>query len=67
MTNANNSTKIYDKVVKCVQSTVDALLQYVRAINTKLLVSLIDIEYQQAAATENMNEAIYQLLDYVAM
>ena len=37
-----------------------------RAINNKLLVELIAIGAQQAAATEDTAAAIEQLLDYVA-
>ena len=42
------------------------LLFYARALNNKLLVALREIGTQQAAATEQTNEAISQLLDYVA-
>ena len=36
------------------------------AVNNKLLVALSAIEAQQAAETEDTEEAIEQLLDYVA-
>ena len=66
MPNADDSTKLDDKGIKWVHWIVGALLYYARAVNTKLLVSLIKIGPQQAAATENTNEAITQLLDYVS-
>ena len=42
------------------------LLYIGRAVNNKLLVALSAIGFQQAAATEEMKDAIEQLLDYVA-
>ena len=55
-----------DKGINRVQGIVGALLYVGRAVNNKLLVSLIAIGYQQAAATEETADAIEQLLDYVA-
>ena len=49
-----------------VQRIVGRLLYFARAVNNKLLVGLSAIGAQQAAATEETNEAISQLLDYVA-
>ena len=47
-------------------SNVGDLIYVGRADNNKLLVALIAIVAQQAAATEDTAEAIEQLLDYVA-
>ena len=44
---------------------VGALLYVVKAVNNKLMVALSAIGAQQAAATEEIAEAIEQLLDYV--
>ena len=49
-----------------VQFIVGALLFYVQAVNNKLLVALSEIGQQQAVATQATNDAIMQLLDYVA-
>ena len=49
-----------------VQRIVGALLYYGRAVDNKLLPALSAIGAQQAAATENTNKAVAQLLDYVA-
>ena len=38
-----------------------------RAVDNKLLVALSELGQQQASATEATNDAIIQLLDYVAM
>ena len=43
-----------------------ALLFYGRAVDNKLLVALSELGQQQASATEATNDAITQLLDYVA-
>ena len=51
---------------KHVQGIVGALLYYERAVDNKLLVGLIAIVLQQAAATQHTNEAIDQILDYCA-
>ena len=48
------------------QSIVGALLFYGRAANKNLFVDLSEIGQQQASATEATNDAITQLLDYVA-
>ena len=55
-----------DKGIKRVQGIVGALLYVGISVNIKLLVSLSAIGAQKAAATEEMAEAIEQLLDYVA-
>jgi hypothetical protein len=54
--------------VKHVQGIVGALLllYYARAVDNKLLVALNAIGTQQAKATEATDEAVSQLLDYVA-
>ena len=54
------------KGIKQVQQIVGALLYYARAVDNKLLVALNAIGMQQLAATEEMEKAISQLLDYVA-
>ena len=38
--NANDSTKLNEKVIKRVQGIVGTLFYYTRAVNTKILVSL---------------------------
>ena len=48
------------------QSIVGALLFYGRSVNNKLLVALSELGKQKAAATQATNDAILQLLDYVA-
>ena len=48
-----------------VQSIVGALLFYSRAVKKKLLGSLGELGKQQAAATQETNDAILQILDYV--
>ena len=55
-----------DKGIKIVQHIVGALLYVGIAVNKKLLVALSAIGAQQAAATEETEKAIKQLLDYVA-
>ena len=42
------------------------MLYHARAVNNKLLVALSELGQQQASATEATNDAISQLLDYVA-
>ena len=49
-----------------VQGIVGFLLYYARAVNNNILVSLISIGTEQAAATEDTAVAVHQLLDYVA-
>jgi hypothetical protein len=49
-----------------VQAIVGALLYYARAVDNKLLVALSELGQQQASATEATNDAIDQLLDFVA-
>ena len=62
----DTSTPLDKAGVKRVQRIVGALLYYARAVDNKLLVALSAIGSQQAAATENTNTAVAQLLDYVA-
>ena len=45
---------------------VGALLWVGQAVNSQLLVALIAIGSQQAAATEGTMESVHQLLDYCA-
>ena len=62
----NTSPQLDESGIKRVQRIVGALLYYARAVGNKLLVALIAIGSQQAAATENMATAVQQLLNYVA-
>ena len=52
--------------IKRIQAIVGAVLLYGRAVDNKLLVTLDSIGIQQAAATEATNEAVNQMLDYLA-
>ena len=52
--------------IKRIQAIVGAVLFYGRAVDNKLLVTLNSIGTQQAAATEATNEAVNQMLDYLA-
>ena len=54
------------KLINIIQGIVGALIYVGREVNNKLIVALIAIGAQQAAATEDTAEAIEQLLDYVA-
>ena len=49
-----------------VQSIVGALLFYGQAVDNKLIAELSKLGKQQAAATQATNDAIMQLLEYVA-
>ena len=51
---------------KRVQGIIGALLYYARAVENKLLIGLSAIVSQQAAATQSINEAINQIIDYCA-
>ena len=62
----NTSPSLYDKLIKRVQVILGVLLYVVRAVNNKLLVALIAIVSYQAEATVEIEDAIEQLLDYVA-
>ena len=59
-----DSPSIYAKGMTYVQAIVGERLFYGRAVYNKLLVALNNIETQQAAATESINEAINHLLGY---
>ena len=52
--------------IKRIQAILSAVLLYGRAVDNKLLVTLNSIGTQQAAATETTNEAVNQMLDYLA-
>jgi hypothetical protein len=52
--------------IKRVQQFFGSLMYYARAIDNKLLVAFNAIEMQQSAATEQTEQAISELLDYVA-
>ena len=62
----DTSKPLNEKGIKRIQGIAGALLYVGRAVNNKLLVALSAIGAQQAAATEDIAEAIEQLLDYVA-
>ena len=49
-----------------VQAIVCAPLFYARAVDNKLLVAISELGQQQSSATKATNDAIAQLLDYVA-
>ena len=63
---ADDSAPLDKAGILRVQSIVGALLFYGRAVDNKLLVALSELGQQQASATEATNDAITQLLDYVA-
>jgi hypothetical protein len=52
--------------IKRNQGIIGALLYYARAVNNKLLATLSTLSSQQAPATKATNNAINQLLDYLA-
>jgi hypothetical protein len=52
--------------VKRIQGIIGALLYHARAIDNKLLATLSTLSSQQATATNATNDAINQLLDYLA-
>ena len=60
------STPLHNKGNKLIQGIIEALLYYSIAVDNKLLVSLSAIVTQQAAATQRINKAINQLLNYSA-
>ena len=62
----NTSLSLDTTGVKKIQSIIGALLYYAHAVNNKILVALGAIGAQQVSATEDTDDAIKQLLDYVA-
>ena len=62
----DTSPSLDNKGTKGIQGIVGELLCYAIALYNKLLVGLSSIGAQQAAATQNRNESINQLLDYSA-
>ena len=52
--------------IKCTHAIGGTVLFYGRAVDNKLLVTLNSIGTQQAAATEATNEAVNQMLYYIA-
>ena len=52
--------------IKRIQAIVGAVIFYGRAVDNKLLVTLNSIGTQKASATEATNEAVNQILDYLA-
>ena len=63
---ADDSAPLGKSGIFRVQSIVGAILFYGRAVDNNLLVALSELGKQQASATEATNDAITQLLDYVA-
>ena len=63
---SNASPKLDDSGLKRVQAIVSSLLYYGRAVDNKLLFTLIEFGSTQAAATELTNADLSQLLDYLA-
>ena len=63
---ADASKPIDDKRIRRVQQVVGALLWVGRAVNNKLLFALSAVGPQQESATEEMNKAIIQILEYCA-
>ena len=62
----NDSTPLNTTWILHVQAIVGALLFYERAIYNKLIVALSELGQQQASATKSTNDAITQILEYVA-
>ena len=62
----NTSPPLDEAGIKRIQVIVGAVLFYVRSVDNKLLVPLNSIGTQQASATEATNEAVNQMLDYLA-
>ena len=62
----DTSPALDNEGTKLTQGIVGALLYYAIAVDTKLLAELSAIGTQQTDATQRMNEAINQLLDYSA-
>ena len=52
--------------IKCVQAFVGAVFFYIRSVDKKVLLALNTIGTHQDTATESTNEAINNLLDYLA-
>ena len=53
--------------ILCVQSIVGAALFYGCAVDKKIMVAINTIGTQQALDTEATNDAVHQLLNYLAM
>ena len=53
-------------VILRVQSIIGAIIYYPRDVENKLLVALSELGQHQAMATEATNDAIHQILDYIA-
>ena len=60
------SLKLNKSGILRVQSIVGAALFNGRAVNNKILVAINSIGTQQASETEATNDAVHQLLDYLA-
>ena len=60
------SKSLNEAGIQRVQRILGALLWVGRAVNNKLLIALSAIGSQQAAATEETNKAIHQMLEYCA-
>ena len=62
----DTSPPLDDAGIKCIQAIVGAILFYGREVKDKLLITLNSVGIHQAAATEATNEAVNQMLDYLA-
>ena len=62
----NTSPPLDEAGSKRIQAIVGAVLSYGRAVDNKQLVTINSIGTQQAGATEATNEAVKQILDYLA-
>ena len=66
MQRTDTSPLLNEKGIKIIQGIAGDLLYVGRVVNNKLLVALIAIGAQQAAATEYKAAETEQVLDYVA-
>ena len=62
----DTSPPLYEAGIKCIQAISGAVLFNGRDVDNKLLVKLNSIGTHHAAATEATNEAVNQMLDYLA-
>ena len=62
----DDSPTLYSDDILRMQSIVSTLLFYGWAVDNKLLVAPRELGQQQVAATQATNDAILQLVDYVA-
>ena len=60
------SPPLFTEGVKRIQGIMGVLLYYARAVDNKLLATLITLSSQQATTAEATNVAMNKLLDYLA-